>query len=105
MTKNLTIGSTGPEVETLQRRLNAVSPPEVALPVDKSFGLKTRFMVECFQKRHHLAPTGVVDQLTFHKLQLAAPYAPRPGSSWHREWGLLQPGFANSLRKFLLTAE
>ena len=98
-------GASGSEVESLQKRLNVLSPPEVALVTDGHYGRRAQRLVEAFQKRHHLPQTGAVDQATSQALQNAKPYVAKPGIAWHREWRALNPNFAASLRKLLLTSE
>jgi hypothetical protein len=57
--KDLTIGSTGPDVSALQR--------ELGLPLEKNpiFGPKTKSAVMEYQKKNRLPVTGVVDSKMF----------------------------------------
>ncbi len=70
---NLALGSRGPSVRALERRLREL---HYALPsVDGSFGLETAQAVLAFQKVSGLATTGRVDGRLWRRLSLAG--APR----------------------------
>jgi peptidoglycan hydrolase-like protein with peptidoglycan-binding domain len=66
-------GAVSPSVATLQRRLN--------VPDDGYYGPVTEKAVKKFQKKHHLAPTGMVDVKTWLKLfpDGMVIYAPHSG--------------------------
>ncbi|MCT4542283.1 MAG: peptidoglycan-binding protein [Vallitalea sp.] len=68
---NLTVGSTGAPVRTIQRQLNAISNNYPAIPklrVDGVYGSKTKDAVEEFQKAFLLPITGIVDYPTWYKI-------------------------------------
>lgn len=70
--KELIEGSTGEEVENLQRMLNDLVHIYPTLPivtVDGNFDHVTRSAVEKFQELNGLKTTGVVDNFTYHRLQ------------------------------------
>jgi hypothetical protein len=64
----LSLGDRGPEVVTLQKRLNEL---EARLVVDGDFGLATRAAVVGFQAQNGLTPDGVVGARTKAELGLA----------------------------------
>ncbi|MBI1250969.1 MAG: hypothetical protein GC189_05835 [Alphaproteobacteria bacterium] len=71
---DLTIGSTGAAVQTLQRMLNALG---YAVGVDDGiFGPGTRRAVLAFQDEHGLPATGVADQATRDAISKALDEAP-----------------------------
>lgn len=59
--RNLQLGQHGPAVRTLQRALRAAG---ATIAVDAQFGPQTRSVVRAYQRRHHFAPTGVVNANT-----------------------------------------
>ena len=61
---NLSSGSRGPEVLTLQRELNRQLFPNPRLVVDGIFGQLTRNAVIAFQRQAGLSPDGIVGPLT-----------------------------------------
>ena len=61
---NLSSGSRGPEVSTLQRELNRQLFPNPRLVVDGIFGSLTRNAVIAFQRQAGLNPDGIVGPLT-----------------------------------------
>jgi peptidoglycan hydrolase-like protein with peptidoglycan-binding domain len=67
----LGVGARGPEVSSLQERLNlaGAQPP---LEVDGQFGANTEQAVRDFQRRNNLAPDGVVGDLTRQALDRSA---------------------------------
>ena len=99
-------GSQGPAVATLQAALNFYVPELPPLVVDSVFGPKTDARVREFQRRHGLAPDGIVAAKTEAVLYacgsisasgFAMPLAvlsPRPQfpSRMSQRFGLLPPG-------------
>jgi len=73
---NLSQGSTGPEVRTLQTELNRQLFPRPNLTVDGIFGSLTRNAVVAFQRNAGLVPDGVVGPLT--RAALGMPSAGTP---------------------------
>ncbi len=74
MPSQVSKGSTGQDVVTLQSRLN--SRPPTLLPllkVDGIFGLKTDARVREFQRNQQLKPDGIVGRLTWSKLLSPEP--------------------------------
>lgn len=68
---NLTIGSRGESVRTIQNQLNVISssyPAISKLSVDGAYGSKTAEAVRVFQKVFNLPVTGVVDRATWYKI-------------------------------------
>ncbi len=68
---DLTVGSTGQEVKTIQEQLNRISENYPLIPksaVDGAFGSKTQEAVKVFQGVFNLAQTGVVDYATWYKI-------------------------------------
>jgi hypothetical protein len=61
---NLSQGSVGPEVRTLQTELNQKLVPRPNLAVDGNFGPLTRSAVVAFQRQAGLVPDGIVGPLT-----------------------------------------
>lgn len=61
----LTVGSVGPDVSTVQRRLIAHGVPVV---IDGRYGPATRAAVTTFQRRTHLTRDGVVGPITWRAL-------------------------------------
>lgn len=81
--KALREGDDGPEVEALQRTLNARLKPSPGLDVDGDFGAATREAVVRFQREKGLKRTGVVDATTREALgpppdRAAEPTVPAP---------------------------
>lgn len=74
---NLSVGSRGPEVETLQRELNRQTFPSPNLTVDGIFGPLTRSAVMAFQRQAGLTADGIVGPRT-----RAALGMPNPGSQF-----------------------
>ena len=74
---NLSQGSTGPEVKTLQTELNRQSVSSPNLNTDGVFGPLTRKAVVAFQKQAGLTPDGIVGPLT-----RAALGMPEPGTTF-----------------------
>jgi hypothetical protein len=69
MPATLTIGSSGPDVKTLQTRLNFHPPTSLALlVVDGLFGPKTLARVKEFQTNNALATDGIAGPKTWAKL-------------------------------------
>ncbi|MEM1169985.1 MAG: peptidoglycan-binding protein [Cyanobacteria bacterium P01_H01_bin.35] len=64
----LYLGSTGEDVEYLQRRLNGIG--SASLVVDGIFGVATQEAVKKFQKFHGLTVDGIVGPQTWGKLEL-----------------------------------
>lgn len=64
----LYLGSTGEDVEYLQRRLNGIG--SASLVVDGIFGVATEEAVKKFQKFHGLTVDGIVGSQTWGKLEL-----------------------------------
>ena len=73
---NLSQGSVGPEVRTLQTELNRQLFPRPNLAVDGNFGPLTRNAVVAFQRKAGLAPDGVVGPRTRAALGMPAPGNP-----------------------------
>lgn len=68
---DLKLGSTGDDVRTIQRQLNAISNNYPAIPkqkVDGIFGEATDKAVKKFQSVFNLPPTGIVDYPTWYKI-------------------------------------
>ena len=67
----LTVGSTGEPVRTIQRQLNAISDTYTAIPklrVDGQYGEDTAEAVKAFQQIFNSPVTGVVDLATWYKI-------------------------------------
>jgi N-acetylmuramoyl-L-alanine amidase len=76
---SLRIGSTGPSVYGLERRLDGL---HYALArVDGDYGVDTSDAVVAFQKLHGLPRTGVTDARFWSALDAAGPAVPRYGGS------------------------
>jgi len=73
---NLSQGSVGPEVRTLQTELNRQLFPRPNLAVDGIFGPLTRNAVVAFQRKAGLAPDGIVGPRTRAALGMPAPGNP-----------------------------
>jgi len=73
---NLSQGSVGPEVRTLQTELNRQLFPRPNLAVDGIFGPLTRAAVVAFQRQAGLSPDGIVGPLTRAALGMPAPNNP-----------------------------
>lgn len=68
---DLTVGSTGTEVETIQDQLNRIAQNYPLIPksaVDGVYGSKTQEAVKVFQSVFNLPETGVVDYATWYKI-------------------------------------
>ena len=68
---DLTVGSTGSEVETIQDQLNRISQNYPLIPksaVDGVYGSKTEEAVKVFQSVFNLPQTGVVDYATWYRI-------------------------------------
>ena len=68
---DLTVGSIGDEVETIQEQLNRISQNYPLIPksaVDGVYGEKTKEAVSVFQGIFNLPQTGVVDYSTWYKI-------------------------------------
>ena len=68
---DLTVGSRGEEVKTLQNELNVISNAYPAIPkVDEDgiYGIKTKESVEIFQKIFDLPRSGIVDFATWYEV-------------------------------------
>lgn len=68
---DLTVGSTGEPVETIQQQLNRIARNYPLIPknaVDGVFGDKTKVSVETFQEVFNLPKTGIVDYATWYKI-------------------------------------
>ena len=68
---DLTIGSSGDEVQTIQDQLNRISRNYPLIPktaVDGVYGSKTQDAVKVFQGVFNLPQTGVVDYATWYKI-------------------------------------
>ncbi|WP_244834219.1 peptidoglycan-binding domain-containing protein [Clostridium sp. BJN0001] len=68
---DLTVGSTGIAVSTIQNQLNAISKNYPLIPkviADGNFGPKTAESVKVFQGVFNLPKTGVVDYATWYKI-------------------------------------
>ena len=67
----LRIGSSGPDVRSVQERLNAIANNFPAIPklrVDGVFGENTENSVKIFQQINHLAQDGVVGFATWYRI-------------------------------------
>lgn len=67
----LIIGSSGPEVKTIQEFLNRISQNYPLIPksiTDGIYGAKTQEAVKVFQKVFNLPQTGIVDYATWYKI-------------------------------------
>jgi len=73
---NLTQGSIGPEVRTLQAALNQQLFPRPNLNLDGIFGNLTRNVVVAFQRQAGLSPDGIVGPRTRAALGMPAPCNP-----------------------------
>lgn len=70
---NLTIGSSGDNVRTIQNQLNRIAQVYSSIPsiaVDGQFGPATAAAVKAFQNIFNLPATGVVDLATWYKISL-----------------------------------
>ena len=68
---DLTVGSSGDEVETIQEQLNRIAQNYPLIPksaVDGVYGDKTKEAVTVFQGVFNLPQTGVVDYATWYKI-------------------------------------
>ena len=68
---NLSIGSKGESVRTIQSQLNTISTAYPAIPklsVDGAYGPKTAASVRKFQEVFGLPVTGIVDRATWYKI-------------------------------------
>lgn len=68
---NLTTGSRGANVRTIQEQLNAIAKIYSAIPtlaVDGAYGPKTAASVKAFQRIFNLPATGIVDIATWYKI-------------------------------------
>ena len=68
---DLTVGSSGAEVETIQEQLNRIAQNYPLIPksaVDGVYGSKTSEAVKVFQSVFNLPQTGVVDYATWYKI-------------------------------------
>ncbi len=68
---NLTIGSSGDNVRTIQTQLNAIADHYPAIPkiaVDGAYGPQTANAVRAFQRIFNLPETGVVDMATWYRI-------------------------------------
>lgn len=68
---DLTVGSTGSEVETIQDQLNRISQNYPLIPksaVDGVYGARTEEAVKVFQSVFNLPQTGVVDYATWYRI-------------------------------------
>lgn len=69
--ENLTIGSTGSDVRTIQIQLNSISDTYTAIPklrADGIYGESTADAVREFQKIFNLDQTGIVDLATWYEI-------------------------------------
>lgn len=69
--ENLTVGSTGNDVRTIQTQLNAISRTYSAIPTvraDGIYGEATAEAVRQFQKIFNLPQTGVVNLATWYQI-------------------------------------
>ncbi len=73
----LKIGAEGPEVETLQRLLNARLEPSPELSIDGDFGPATESALIRFQESRKLQATGVADSTTWEALGTLPEEEPR----------------------------
>ncbi len=77
----LTYGEKGPEVEKLQRALNAAGAHDAkgrALNPDQDFGDRTREAVRDYQQKHNLPVTGEADRQLLTTLGVIAPAQTQP---------------------------
>ena len=68
---NLTTGSTGEDVRTIQTQLNRIAQVYSAIPriaVDGQYGPATANAVRAFQRIFNLPATGVVDMATWYRI-------------------------------------
>lgn len=68
---DLTVGSSGEEVRTIQEQLNRISDNYPLIPkvaVDGVFNAKTQESVKVFQSVFNLPQTGIVDYATWYKI-------------------------------------
>ena len=68
---DVTVGSTGSEVETIQDQLNRISQNYPLIPksaVDGVYGARTEEAVKVFQSVFNLPQTGVVDYATWYRI-------------------------------------
>lgn len=68
---NLTIGSSGEAVRTIQNQLNVISDSFPAIPkvvADGNFGQQTADSVSIFQSVFNLPPNGIVDFPTWYRI-------------------------------------
>ncbi len=72
----LKLGSSGPEVRSVQQRLKALRY-DIGT-VDGDFGKATEAAVKAFQARNGLSPDGVVGTQTLNKLNSSSALPPRP---------------------------
>ncbi|WP_297022129.1 C40 family peptidase [uncultured Dialister sp.] len=83
-----TIGSKGPEVRTIQKRLNVYG---FKVKADGNYNWATSKAVKQFQKRRHLAVDGIVGPMTYKALTgkaMVRPAAPARSSSYHGDSSL-----------------
>ncbi len=67
----LTNGSQGEEVRTLQEQINAIADIYYSIPsiaVDGIYGPQTSAAVSAFQRQFDLSPTGITNQSTWYKI-------------------------------------
>ncbi len=77
----LSPGEQGPEVERLQRALNAANVRDAAgqpLNPDQDYGRRTREAVENYQRQHNQPVTGVADQQMLTALGVIQPTQQQP---------------------------
>lgn len=68
---DLTVGSSGPEVQTIQEQLNRIAQNYPLIPkvaVDGVYGDSTKESVKVFQSIFNLPQTGIVDYATWYKI-------------------------------------
>lgn len=68
---NLTVGSSGNNVRTIQEQLNRIAQVYTAIPriaVDGAFGPRTAEAVRAFQRIFKLPVTGIVDMPTWYRI-------------------------------------
>jgi peptidoglycan hydrolase-like protein with peptidoglycan-binding domain len=68
---DLTVGSSGTEVQTIQEQLNRIAQNYPLIPkvaVDGVYGNSTAQSVKVFQSIFNIAQTGVVDYATWYKI-------------------------------------